>query len=170
MKTTLKLVLAIAIIAVCSNVSAQTQKMAHINLDELIVAMPEYDSAMVKMQKFKNDLTDVLDGMNTDRNKLYEEYTTKSKDWTEIVKKSKEEAINSLGARIQQFQERAVEEVENEQNKLFQPIIEKANKAIADVAKEQGVTYVISANSLLYKATGTLDLLQDVKKKMGITK
>jgi outer membrane protein len=50
----------------------------------------------------------------------------------------------------------------------MQPVYEKANKAIEDVAKEQGVTYVLTSQAVLFKATGTLELLPAVKKHLGI--
>ena len=170
MKTTLKLVLVIAIVAVCSNVSAQ--KIAHINFNDLIVSMSEYDSAVVKMQKFTKVLEDELEAMGVERNKKWEEYNTKSKDWTDLVRSSKEQELTAITQRIQLFQEQAQESIQQEQAKLFQPVYEKANKAIEDVAKEQGITYVISGNPqiLLFKAVGSLDLLPSVKQKMGIKK
>ena len=73
---------------------------------------------------------------------------------------------------MQLFEQQAQEDAQKEQGKLFQPLYEKANKALEDVAKEQGITYVISANPqiLLFKAVGSLDLLPAVKQKMGIKK
>ena len=170
MKTTLKLVLVIAVAAVCSNVSAQTPKLAHINLDELIVSMSEYDSAVVKMQKFTQVLEQELESMGVERNKKLEEYAAKSKDWTDLVRTSKEQELTAMNQRIQLFQEQAEESIRQEQAKLFQPITEKANKAIESVAKEQGITYVINAQVLYFKAVGSIDLLPAVKQHMGIKK
>ena len=49
---------------------------------------------------------------------------------------------------------------------LFKPIQDKAMKAINDVAKEQGYQYVLDRATLIV-ADGK-DILEDVKKKMGI--
>jgi Skp family chaperone for outer membrane proteins len=57
-----------------------------------------------------------------------------------------------------------------EQEKLMQPIIEKANKAIETVAKEQGISLVISETVLHFKAVGTINLLPAVKQYLGIKK
>ena len=38
------------------NASAQNLKFGHINSDELIKAMPEYDSATVKLEKTRKEL------------------------------------------------------------------------------------------------------------------
>jgi outer membrane protein len=172
MKTTLKSVLVIAAIALCSNISAQTLKLAHINMEELIVSMPEYDSAMVKLQKLEKELTQALEDMNVDRNRKLDDFTKNSSNWSELVRGSKEQEIISMNQRIQAFQEQAQETMQQDYQKLMQPVQEKANKAIESVAKEQGITYVISANTqiLIFKAVGTVDLLPAVKQHLGIKK
>ncbi|MDR1115446.1 MAG: OmpH family outer membrane protein [Tannerella sp.] len=170
MKTTLKFVLVIAIVAFCSNVSAQALKLAHINMQELIVSMSEYDTAMVKMQKVTRGLESELETLNVERNKKIEEYTTNSKNWTDLVRQSKEQELQSINQRIQLFQEQAQESLQQENDKLMQPVLEKANKAIETVAKEQGITYVLSSQAVLYKAIDSVDLLPAVKQHMGIKK
>lgn len=172
MKTLLKLVTAVVIYTLSNGyASAQTQpKFAHINMQELIVSMAEYDSAMVKMQKITKGLEQELESMNVERNKKFEEYSTKSKDWTDLVRQSREQEIQGITSRIQQFQESAQQQIEDEQTKLMQPIYEKANKAIEAVAKEQGITYVLAAQALTYKAIDAKDLLPAVKQHLGIKK
>jgi outer membrane protein len=172
MKTTLKLAVAIAIIALCSNVSAQTQKLAHINIDELIVSMAEYDSASMKLQKEEKGLSEELELLQVEQRRKYEEFTKNQGSWTELVKQSKAEDIQSMNAKIEQYQQWAMEKLQQMQSELMQPILEKANKAVESVAKEQGITYVISGNPqiLLFKAVGTTDLLPAVKAHLGIKK
>ena len=170
MKITLKLVLAIAAISLCSTISAQNVKLAHINMEELIVTMPEYDSAMVKMQKFVQTLETELELMNVERNKKIEEYSKNHANWTDLVRSSRGDEIQNMNQRIQMFQEQAQEDMQQEQNKLMQPIFEKANKAIETVAKEQGIIGVFSAQALHYKDASMINLLPSVKKHLGITK
>jgi len=172
MKNTLKFVLIITVIALCSNVSAQTAKFAHINRSELIVSMPEYDSAMVKLQKFVQELEQLLEEMNVELNRKYEEFTKNQANWSDLVRQAKTDEVQTMNQRFQAFQQQAEENVQQEQGKLMQPIFEKANKAIETVAKEQGITYVISDDPqiLFYKATGTIDLLPAVQKNLGIAR
>jgi len=171
MKNTIKLVFAIATtIALCSNVSAQ--KLAHINVEELIIAMPEYDSAMVKMQKIQKDLETEVEDMQVEYRRKLDDYLKNEANLTEIVKQSRQTELQNLGQRIQTFTESAQQQLEMENGRLMQPIWEKANKAVENVAKAQGVEYVISGNPqiLVFKAVGTLDLLPAVKDHLGIKK
>jgi len=172
MKITLKLVLAIAAVALCSTISAQNFKLAHINMEELIVSMPEYDSAMVKMQKIQNELETEVENLQVEYRRKLDDYLKNEANLTDIVKQSRQTELQNLGQRIQTFTESAQQTLEMENGKLMQPIWEKANKAVENVAKEQEVTYVFSSNPqiLIYKAIGTLDLLPAVKNHLGIKK
>jgi len=169
MKTTIKIVVVIVLFALCSNVSAQNLKLAHIDMQALIFSMPEYDSAQVKMQKFVQELQSELELMNVERNRKVEEFT-KNQTWTDLVRQSKEQEILFMNQNIERFQQQAQESYQQKENELMLPIYEKANKAIETVAKEQGFTAVLSAQALLFKGAGTVDLLPAVKKHLGINK
>jgi len=60
----------------------------------------------------------------------------------------------------------AREDITNRRNEILKPILEKAKKAIDEVATAQGFTYVLEASTLIV-ANGT-DLLPAVKTKLGI--
>jgi hypothetical protein len=55
-------------ILVGKSVLAQSFKFGHINSDELIKSMPEYDSATVKLQKAQKELTNALEIMQVEFN------------------------------------------------------------------------------------------------------
>jgi outer membrane protein len=170
MKNTIKLVLAITVIALCSNVSAQNLKLAYINMNELIVSMPEYESASAELQKVIQGLQSEMEEMQVEYNRKLEDYNQKQAGWADLVKQSKTEELIAFQQRIQSFQQQAEESLQQEEAKLMQPVYEKANKAIETVAKEQGVTGVINDQVLLYKDATMINLLSAVQKHLGIDK
>ena len=170
MKTTLKLVIVIAFIAICGNVSAQNPKLAYINFQELIASMPESDSAQVKMQKVGQELEKTMEEMQVELNRKQDEFQKNQTTWTDLVKQSKTEELTSMYQRLQTFQQNANESYQQEYQKLLQPIQDKASKAIDAVSKEQNITMVFDSQVLHYKALGTLDLLPAVKQYLGIKK
>jgi outer membrane protein len=64
----------------------------------------------------------------------------------------------------------AEEKVAKKRQALYQPIVEKINTAIKELAKEQGYTYIFdsSAGVLLF-AEESDNLIEPLKKKLGIT-
>jgi outer membrane protein len=54
---------------------------------------------------------------------------------------------------------------------IYKPILEKANKAIAEVAKENGFTYILDlaqGGVIFYSETST-DILPLTKQKLGLS-
>ena len=174
MKTTLKVVAALAVIALCSSVSvqAQNQKWGHIKMDELIPSMAEYDSARVQLERFGLSLEKEIDFMTVELNKMQEDLEKNKANLNDLVRHSREQDLMLRYQRLQSFQQDAQERYQMESEKLLQPVFEKATKAIEAVAKEQGITYVINDNPqlLFYKGTGSIDLLPAVKAHLGIKK
>jgi outer membrane protein len=86
-----------------------------------------------------------------------------------IIKQTKEKEIADLQSRMEAFQQSAQQDISDQETKLTTPFIEKAKKAIQDVAKENGFTYIFNnvEGFLLYNEGGE-DIMPLVKKKMGI--
>jgi outer membrane protein len=150
---------------------AQNLKFGHINSDELIQTMPEYDSATVKLEKFRKELVNALELMSVELNNKNDAYQKESKNYSEIVKQTKEQELIDMQKRIQDFQANAQKQLETKQTEVFQPIYAKVDKAIKDVGKENGFLYVfdIAKGALLYfDETKSTNVLPLVKTKLGL--
>jgi outer membrane protein len=150
---------------------AQAFKFAHINTDELIQAMPEYDSAMAKLEKTRKELVNTLEIMQVELNNKNEAYNKDSKNLTDIVRQTKEQEIQDLYNRIQEFQANAQQKLQEENLTLTNPINAKVDKAIKDVGKEGGYIYIfdVSKGQVLYfDETKSTNILQQVKTKLGV--
>ena len=115
---------------------AQNIKFGHINSDELIQSLPEFDSANVKLEKFRKDLINALELMTVELNNKNDAYNKESKNYTDIVKQTKEQELVDMNKRIQEFQNNAQQQLQEKQSTLFQPIMAKVDKAIKEVGKE----------------------------------
>jgi len=161
----------IIVVFMGQNLMAQNLKFGHINSDELIRALPEFDSASVKLEKFQKDLVNALELMSVELNNKNDVYNKESKNLTDIVKQTKEQEILDMNRRIQEFQTNAQTQLQDKQTELFQPIYVKVDKAIKDVGKENGFTYLfdVAKGSLLYfDETKSTNVLPLAKAKLGI--
>ena len=148
--------------------SAQTVKFGHIDFQQLLQVMPERDAAQKAYQKFQADLESQYTAMQKELTDKGKAYVAQQKTLAEAVRASKEEELQSIQQRMQTFQQQAQENLQKEESRLFQPLVEKAKKAVADVGKEQGLLYVFDVNGLLYHSEQSLDLFPLVKKKLGV--
>ena len=108
--------------------------------------------------------------MRVELNNKYNEYINEQENLTELIKQTKEQEINDLDQRIRGFETTAQQEIQKKESELFQPIYEKDNNAIQEVAKENKFTYVfdLAARSIIYFSEDSENVLSLVKKKLGI--
>ena len=164
-------VLVIVIALAGQSAMAQSFKFGHINSDELIQSMPEYDSATVKLEKFRKELVNALELMTVELNTKNETYQKESKNLSDIVKQTKEQELMDMNKRIQDFQTNAQTQLQNKQTEVFQPIYARVDKAIKDVGKENGFLYVfdVAKGALLYfDETKSVNVMSLVKTKLGL--
>jgi outer membrane protein len=146
-------------------------KFGHINSDELIRALPEFDTANANLEKYQKELVNALELMQVELNNKSDAFTKESKNYTEIVRQTKENELVDMNRRIQEFQVNAQQQLQDKQVELFQPIYTKVDKAIKDVGKENGFLYVfdVAKGSLLYfDETKSTNVLSLAKAKLGI--
>jgi Outer membrane protein len=163
--------IAALIIFVAAAGHSQNLKFGHVNSDELIQAMPEYDSATANLEKFRKELVNALELMTVELNNKNDAYTKESKNLTDIVKQTKEQELIDLNRRIQDFQQNAQTQLQNKQVELFQPIYTKVDKAIKDIGKENGFLYIfdVAKGALLYfDETKSTNIMALAKAKLGL--
>ncbi|MEL7586128.1 MAG: OmpH family outer membrane protein [Prolixibacteraceae bacterium] len=168
MKSIFKICLIAIVLFSAGTVSAQTLKFAHIDSQALIEAMPETAAARKSIEEQTAGLEKQLGDLQKEFQAKLADYTQKADSLTDLVRQAKEEDLQGLQQRIQTFNTNASQKLQQKQGELMQPIFDKANQAIADVAKTQGVIYVFDSNNVLYKSTASIDLLPLVKTKLGI--
>lgn len=169
MKKVTKL-LAVVLMFVSAQSFAQV-KLAHVNMQELVALMPESDSANVKLEKYGKELSDQMQDMQKELQGKYETYQQKSGTWTAAVLESKQKELQDMQGRLEQFQQNAQADYQQMNQKLYAPIVKKANDAITKIGKDNSYTYIfdISAGSLIYVSeTLSTDIMPMAKKALGI--
>ncbi len=156
-------------LAFSSNIEAQTLKIGHINSQELLSLMPEVKKADADLKVYAKSFEDQLETMSKEYQKKMGEYQGQEKTMTDAVKEVRQKEITDLGGRIESTQKSAEEKVVAKKQELFKPILDKAEKAIKDVAKEKAIDYVFDVSTGSVLVTRDADnMLPAVKTKLGI--
>ncbi|MDP4663054.1 MAG: OmpH family outer membrane protein [Salibacteraceae bacterium] len=165
--------LAIALLLVVATIgvtNAQVKnKFGHINSQELLEVMPEKAAADKQIEEFGKQLQKQLQTMMAERETKVSDYMENEATMSEIIAQTKAEEIQMLDQRIQTFQQNAQQSLAKKEGEAYQPILDKARKAIEEVAKENDFTYIfdVSAGALLYQPESD-DIIALVKTKLGI--
>ncbi len=147
----------------------ESYKIGYIDSIELISMMPGYVEAELQLKNYGVQLDADYKVMLEDYQSALEEYDKMKDMLTEAMKKAKQQDIVNLQAKIQQYEMDAQQDLAAKEQELLAPLLEKANTAINDVAKENSFRYIFDtqAGAIVYAEDGD-NIMPLVKKKLGI--
>lgn len=166
MKKTI-LTLCFVALGLCA-VQAQN-KLGYINSNELLSIMPESVAMQDELQSYAKGLESSLGAMQAEGEKKLADYQQNEATMSELVKQDKIRELENIQQRILEFQQNAQESLSAKEQELITPILDKARKAIDEVAKEGNFTYIFDASTgnILY-ANENENILPLVKAKLGL--
>ncbi|EMQ96287.1 Outer membrane protein H precursor [Xanthomarina gelatinilytica] len=144
-------------------------KVAHINTQDLIKAMPEMNTAQAEMDKLGKTYEADIQAMVTEYQNKLKQYEAEAATKTDEENQKRSMEIQTMQQNIQQYQGQAQQEMQKKEIDLLKPITEKAKAAILKVARAQGFDYVLDSTQGggVIMADGK-NLIDDVKKELGI--
>ena len=168
MKTMKRITLAMALMLAAFAVNAQ--KFGHITAELLLQDMPEYDTAQNKVQELRTSYDLEIERIQVEINKKIEEFNQSEGTMSDLIREAKASEIQEMQVRLQNFAQTAQQDLQQQSMVLIQPVMDKARKAIEEVAKEKGLIYVfdMSQGNPVYASEESLDMLPLVKAKLGL--
>ena len=166
----MKKIFVIAAVALMSlTASAQELKWAYVDFNELVMLMPEMDSARATMEENQKTNEEILVAMYDEYQAKYQQYQQKQATWTPAIRESKEKEIMEIQSRLEQTQQSLQQEMQQLQQNLQAPIYEKAQNTVNELAKANGIAFVFEKSSMLYMdpAQG-INLTPDARKALNI--
>lgn len=148
-----------------------SQKFGYCNSVALLTQIPEVKAADSDLQAFQTQMTKkgqervkALQDAATELERKKEQGIISPKDYDAQLTKLKEEEDS-----IAKYEQEVYEKVSQKRQELYKPLLEKVNKAMSDVATENGFTMVFdSSTQVLMYAHESLDVSKLVKAKLGI--
>ncbi|MBR9860992.1 OmpH family outer membrane protein [bacterium] len=141
-----KALLALTLVFVALLSNAQT-KVGYINTNELVALMPQTDSVKTKLEAIRNQWMAELQQMNST-------YQTKVTEYKQLEAAGgtlparleiRRQEIAELEQKINQTQQYAQQDLAQQEQALFQPVIDMVLAAIEKVAKAKGYDFVLDA-------------------------
>ncbi len=168
MKHMLKSGLAILLVLGIAQAAA-AQKFGYVNSAFILSEMPDLKQAEASLEALQTQLQKKGQTMVE---KLQADYAVvqQKMERGELSPKQQETEAARLKAaeeELGKYEQDMVKQLQDKRNELLQPIYDKVNKAIADVAKENGFQFVFDQGVLLY-ADESQDVSALVKGKLGI--
>ncbi|MFT5102616.1 MAG: outer membrane protein [Candidatus Latescibacterota bacterium] len=152
-----------------SFMNAQDSKVAHVDTQALVEAMPEMKAAQSQLEKLQKTYDTEIKAMGRELETKAKQYEAEASTKTDEVNRTRMEEIQGMQNNIGAYRNQALQDLQKKEVDILKPILEKARTAIQTVARSQGYQYVLdsTSGSGVILADGK-DLLADVKKQLGI--
>lgn len=154
-----------------ASIQAQT-KCAHLNLGNLLSLMPESTAANSSLEKLQDSLVTEGEARAKAFQEKYIAFATAMQDGTltPVQQQEQGQALEQEQQQLAQLEQIIPQIIEARRQELLVPIVQKAQAAIAEVAKVEGYDIVLDTSvfgAVLF-AEDSVDLLSLMKTKMGL--
>ncbi len=145
---------------------AQAQKIASMDYEAVLAAMPETKTMSDDLEAFSKtkgeDLQKRLQAFQTEA----EEFQKTASTMPEAQRQAKYAELEKKQNELQQMQQTAQNDLMKRRDTAIKPIMDKLNASVEKVAKANGWDFVIDSSAFIYKAGP--DATDAVKKDLGI--
>ena len=159
-----------AICAICGFTTANAQsKFGHVNTQEIIQAMPEYEKAKNEVDALQKQYEADLKSMQDELQKKGEAFDKEQATLPENIKQRRQQELQDMYQKIQQsYQDNQQALAKASQDKM-QAIQTKVLDAIKAVGQAGQYVYIMENGSLPYISTTlSTDITAQVKAKLGL--
>jgi|ERR1035437_238727 outer membrane protein len=167
MKKIITILFGVGLISISMTTFSQAVlKIGHVDIAEILAALPARDSAGAILEKETKEIQSTYDEMTVVYNKMLDDYEKGQSTYSEFVKRNKESELMDKEKRLQEYEKNASETLQKRNNELIQPILDRIIKAVNKVAAENGFTYIldVSKGSVVYTSKDSQNINQLVLK------
>ncbi|MEG1553545.1 MAG: OmpH family outer membrane protein [Rikenellaceae bacterium] len=168
----MKKILFVAILsAFALTASAQNTKMGRVNASEIIMLMPETETAQKEIDNYQKELNTQIATMRDEYGKKAREYQEKSASSTALIRQQMEKDIYDLQTKIENFTQAAQADTQDAFERLMSPIRTKVLEAVTKIAKANSITAVVDSSQppfIYMDETVIFDMTPAVKKVLQL--
>lgn len=162
--------IAIAVVLFVLPLGAMAQKFAHMNSQEIIVQMKEYQDAVTTLENMQKGYQEELQRTGEEFNKKYQEYIAQADSLPRNIAERRQKELEDMAQRQQQFQQEAEQSMMQAQQEAMAPILNKVNDAVQAIGKADGYVYIfdLASTSIPYVGSESVDITAKIKAQLGI--
>ena len=169
----LKRILSLAVFVLLAlpvnEVLAQQLKVGFTDPDLLISAMPEYRQIQQQLQQEYQTSQQALQSLAADFQDKLDKYQKQQPLLSAESRATREAELQQLQQEIEASAAQKDEELNQRQVQLLEPLLDKVQTAIDEVAAEKGLDMVVRSPILLFVNENTvLNITEDVARKLGL--
>ena len=159
-----------AICAICGFTTANAQKFGHVNTQEIIQAMPEYNKAKTEIDALQQQYEADLKSMQDELQKKADAFDKDQATLPENIKQRRQTELQEMYQKIQQSYQDNQQALQKASSEKMQAITAKVLDAIKAVGQEGSFVLINEINAGIPYISTTLstDVTAQVKTKLGL--
>lgn len=171
-KVRLCVVLAFSLIAFAS--AGQEQKIGYADWNYIFSAMPEFKQIDADLKAHGDLLQAQIQAKTQEMEQKVKAFQSLPATTPDAIVSDKQRELQQLDQALQQFQGDAQKSYETKRGQLMDPVFSRVGKAIEDVAKENGYSFILNpqlmgGGDILLFTNEKFDISDLVLKKLGVT-
>jgi outer membrane protein len=148
-------------------------RVGYANMEYIISQLPEIKELETDMKSTQTQLRNQIQGRSKELEKQYADFNANMNSMEDTVRMSKQRDLEKAMADLEKMQQDAQLTLQNKQKLFMAPLYLKVNRAIAEVAKENGYAIILTEQVsnyrfLLYQQP-QMNISDLVLKKFGVT-
>ena len=147
---------------------AVAQKFGHLDAQEILLTLPERVDAQATIESAATEYESEVTRMQGELETKFADYQAKAATWPDAIRQQKERELQQLDAGLQEFGMTIQNDLAQMEQQLLAPMVERVRKAIEEVGKEQGFTYIFDTSTGVTLYNGGEDVTGLVKTKLGM--
>lgn len=169
----LVLLAVLGMVTIVSQAQTASTKIGYADVDYIFSQMPESKQIDSELKSLQTQLKNQIDTKYQEFQKKFQDYNANLNNMIDAVKANTERELQQMQQNIEKLQQDAQTTVQNKQTQLMEPVFKKVGKAIEEVAKENGYSFVLSQQigglDVILYGDEKMDVSDLVLKKLGVT-
>ena len=168
-----KLVLLIVLVAATFVVNAQNTKVGFADVDYIFTQLPDSKRIDTELKDMQAKLKAQIESKSQEFSKKLQDYNANAGSMIDAVRVNTERELQQLQQNLEKLQQDAQTSLQAKQTQLMDPVYKNVGKAIEEVAKENGFTFILNQQigglDVILYGDEKMDVSDLVLKKLGVT-
>lgn len=143
-------------------------KIAYVNMQQLVVSMPEAQKAYDSLQRYQQELLKDGQALVSAYQIRASEFDSLQEKMSPAIREVRIKELEQAKNNIEEYRQKMEQQLSEREQKLTSPILAKAKKAISDLAAEKGYVCVLDNSKDIVITATCEDLFPAAKQKLGI--
>lgn len=171
-KFALLFVLAFGLITAYAQTTTET-KIGYADVDYIFTKMPESKQVETELKSTETMLKNQIEAKAKEFQAKLQDYNANVNNMLDAVRANTERELQQLQDNLTKLQQDAQTTIQNKHTQLMDPVFKKVGKAIEEVAKENGYTFILNQQigglDVILYGDEKNDVSDLVLKKLGVT-